>query len=172
MIRASILAVVLQLWSLAALSSCPSDSEAQRYLQAIQAMDWTLMESMLAKDAVYTDPTMTYFDREPIHLVGPGRIVDFWRDSSEESGTGEISYTTTQCFETAGYYVFNLDIDVQVAGAFWNVNKESINLPGKLLSIVRVKDGNLAEHHDYVEYSAALDVVNELQQKYGVLTPD
>ncbi|WOJ97984.1 nuclear transport factor 2 family protein [Congregibacter brevis] len=159
----------VQLLSASTIYACPEGSVAQQYLSAIETMNWSKMESMLADDAVYTDPTMIYFDSDPIHRVGPPSIAGFWRSGSEESGTSKISYTTTQCFETAGYFVVNLDINVRVAGAYWNVDKDWISLPGKVLSIIRVTDGKVKEHHDYVEYSAAETTVSELQRKYGVL---
>lgn len=168
MIRATTFGLCLQLGAVQAFCACEEGSVAQQYLSAIESMDWSQMETMLADDAIYTDPTMVYFDNDPIHRLGPTRIVDFWRSGSEESGTSKISYTTTQCFETAGYFVVNLDIEVRVAGAFWNVDKDWINLPGKVVSVVRVTNGKVSEHHDYVEYSAADDTVKNLQRKYGV----
>lgn len=167
MMRATIFGLCLQLVSVAAFGACPDDSVAARYLRAIETMNWSQMEALLADDASYSDPTMTYFDREPIQLVGSANIVDFWRSASEESGTSKISYTTTGCFETAGYFLVNLDIDVRVAGAYWNVNKDWISLPGKVVSIVRVTDGRVSEHHDYVEYSAADSAVKQLQEQHG-----
>ncbi|MFK8043091.1 nuclear transport factor 2 family protein [Congregibacter sp.] len=168
MTKSVILGLFLQLGAVHAFGACPEGSAAQQYLRAIETMNWSQMESMLAEDAVYTDPTMTYFDSDPIHREGPRNIVGFWRSSSEESGTSNISYTTTQCFETAGYFVVNLDIDVRVAGAYWNVDKDWISLPGKVVSIIRVTDGKVSEHHDYVEYSSAENTVKDLQKKYGL----
>ena len=153
------------------LSACPQDSVALRYLDAIERMQWQRMRSLLADDARYTDPTMIYFERDAIDIRGAEGIVAFWRSSSEESGTSQISYETTDCFETAGYNVVNLDIAITVAGNFWDVDKPEIVLPGKVLSVIRVVDGRVAEHHDYVEYSNAERVVAELQQKYGRADP-
>lgn len=172
MMKATIFGLCLQVGAGSAFSACPEGSVAQQYLNAIETMNWTQMEALLADDAVYSDPTMTYFDQNPVHRLGSSNIVNFWRSSSEESGTSKISYTTTQCFETAGYYVVNLDIDVRVAGAYWRVDKEWINLPGKVVSIVRVTDGEVSEHRDYVEYSAAESAVSDLQKKYGVLATE
>jgi len=153
-------------------AACPADALALRYLNAIETMQWQRMRSLLADDARYTDPTMTYFDREAIDIRGAEAIVAFWQSSSEDSGTTRIDYETTACFETAGYYVVNLDIRITVAGQYWNVNRPEIVLPGKVLSIVRVVDGLVAEHRDYVEYANADRVVAELQKKYGKAAPE
>lgn len=149
------------------LAACPEDSVALRYLDAIENMQWQRMRSLLAADARYTDPTMTYFDRDAIDIKGAEDIVAFWQSSSEDSGTSQINYERTGCFETAGYYVVNLDIEVIVAGSYWNVNRAEILLPGKVVSVIRVADEHVVEHHDYVEYANADRVVAELQRKYG-----
>lgn len=154
------------------LFACPEGAVALRYLDAIETMQWQRMRSLLAKDAHYTDPTMIYFDREAIDIRGAESIVEFWRSSSEDSGTNQISYETTACFETAGYHMVNLNIEIVVSGKFWNVNKPEIALPGKVLSVIRVVEGRVVEHHDYVEYANADRVVAELQKKYGAADLD
>lgn len=154
------------------LVACPEDALALRYLNTIENMQWQRMRSLLAVDARYTDRTMIYFDREAIDIRGADRIVAFWQSSSEDSGTSKIEYDTTGCFETAGYHVVNLTINIRVAGKFWNVNKPEISLPGKVLSVIRVAGGHVVEHHDYVEYASADRVVAELQKKYGKVEPN
>ncbi len=140
---------------------------ALRYLSAIENMQWQRMSSFLASDAHYTDPTMIYFDRDAIDIRGADNIVAFWRSSSEDSGTSQITYKTTACFETAGYHIVNLNIAISVAGSFWDVNKPEITIPGEVVSIIRVTNGQVIEHHDYVEYSNADRVVALLQKQYG-----
>ena len=149
--------------------ACEESGVALRYLAAIDDMDWHTMSSLLAGDARYTDPTMVHYDRPAIDLVGRDAIVGFWRSSAEDSGTSDISYTVTGCFETAGYHVVNLDIAIRVAGEFWNVDQEEILVPGKVMSVIRVREGAVIEHHDYVSYAGADAVIDELRQRYGTL---
>jgi hypothetical protein len=152
-----------------AAQACDEASVAIRYLTAIDDMNWQEMTALLAESAHYTDPTMAYYDRPEIDLRGRDRIVEFWRSSSEDSGTSDISYTVTQCFETAGYHMVNLDIAITVAGEFWNVDKDEILLPGKVVSVIRVDDGEVIEHHDFVGYAGAESVIAELQERYGTV---
>ncbi len=147
--------------------ACENDSVAIRYLSAIDDMNWPEMNSLLSKDAHYTDPTMVYYDRPAIDLKGRVDIVEFWRSSSEDSGTSNIGYTITSCFETAGYHMVNLDIAITVSGKFWNVNKDEIVMPGKVISVIRVEQGSVTEHHDFVGYAGAETVIEELQKQYG-----
>jgi len=165
------LALIALLGSSSALS-CSEDSVAIRYLSAIDAMDWDLMASFLADDAVYTDPTMTHYDRDAISLRGSEDIIAFWRGESAASGTSEIRYTVTNCLETAGYHAVNLDIEVRVAGEFWDVNRDAISIQGRVVSIIRVEDSRVIEHHDYVEYAAADRVVEDLRKQYGASRPE
>jgi len=154
------------------LAACTEDATAIRYLEAIETMQWQRMRSLLAVDALYTDPTMVHFDRDAISIQGAENIVAFWRSSSEDSGTNQINYEITACFETAGYYIVNLDINTLVSGRLWNVNKREIVLSGRVMSVIHVADGRVIEHHDYVEYSNADRLVAELQRKYGRTGPD
>ena len=147
--------------------ACEESGVALLYLAAIDEMDWQTMSSLLADDARYTDPTMIYYDRPAIDLVGRNAIVAFWRSSSEESGTSDIGYTVTGCFETAGYHVVNLDIAIRVAGKFWNVDRPESLIPGRVMSVIRVREGAVIEHHDYVSYADAQAVVEGLRQRYG-----
>ena len=165
--KALLFVLILGLLMPGMLLACPADSVALRYLDAIEKMQWQRMRSLLANDARYTDPTMIYFDRDAIDIRGAEGSVAFWRSSSEGSGTSQINYETTACFETAGYYMVNLDIEIVVSGRFWNVNRPEIALPGNVLSVIRVVDGRVLEHHDYVEYSNVDRVVVELQNKHG-----
>ncbi|MEM1087853.1 MAG: nuclear transport factor 2 family protein [Pseudomonadota bacterium] len=148
-------------------TACEPDSTAIQYLAAIDAMDCDAMRSHLAEDATYTDPTMTHFGTDAIDLTGANNVVEFWRSSSEDSGTSEIKYTITSCLETAGYHAVNLDILISVSSAYWCVNKDVIDIPGRVVSIIRVQDGRVIEHDDYVEYAAADKVVAKLREKYG-----
>lgn len=149
--------------------ACDVSSVAIRYLTAIDEMNWREMSELLADSAHYTDPTMTYYDRPAIDLRGRERIVDFWRSSSEDSGTSDISYTVTQCFETAGYHMVNLDIAITVSGELWNVDKDEILIPGKVVSVIRVSNGRVTEHHDFVGYAGAEPVIAELQKQHGTV---
>jgi hypothetical protein len=95
------------------------------------------MEALLDPAAHYQDPTMVYFNRPPIDLTGSVAVLEFWRGSSEESGSSAIRYTITDCFETAGYPTLSYDVPVDVAGSYWSVNQETISIPGRVVSVLR-----------------------------------
>ena len=147
--------------------SCDKNSLPIRYLKVIEAMDWHTMQSMLEPQAVYRDPTMTHFNRPAIDLTGPKAIVDFWRSASEESGTSNIRYDIQDCFETAGYTVFDYQIVVSASGAFWGINREVIEVPGRVMSVIRTSNSQVIEHIDYVDYAGSEAWINKLREELG-----
>ncbi len=149
---------------------CEADSVALRYVKAIDDMQWDAMGELLAEDAHYSDPTMIYYGVDAMEIEGKGEIVEFWRSASADSGTSDIDNDVTACFETGGYHMVNLDIEITLSGAFWNINKDQITIPGKQLMIIRVsEEGLVTEHHDYVGYAGGDEVIKALQETYGTL---
>lgn len=149
--------------------ACEADP-AVAYLKTIESMDWDAMEAKLHPDARYHDPTMTFYDRDAIDLQGRRAIVDFWRSSSDGSGTSGIDYTYRECFDTAGYHVVHYDLAVTVAGAYWNLDRETIDLTGVVTSIFRIIDDRVVEHRDYVDYASAEDEIADLRKRYGTIS--
>ncbi len=145
--------------------SCDKDSLPIRYLKVIEAMDWKTMQSMLDSQAVYQDPTMAHFDRPAIDLTGPEAIVAFWRSASEESGTSNIRYDIQSCFETAGYTVVDYQIVVSASGAFWGIDRDVIEVPGRVMSVIRTSNEQIAEHIDYVDYAGSEAWIDELREE-------
>lgn len=114
-------------------------------------------------------PDDGFYDRDAIDLEGRRAIVEFWRASSEGSGTSRIDYTYRACFETAGYHVVHYDLTVTVAGEYWNVDRATIDLSGAVTSIIRIVDDRVVEHRDYVDYAAAEETIAELRRRYGTI---
>ena len=139
------------------------DSAAVSYLKLIEAMDWQGMRKRLASDARYVDPTMVHYNRPAIDRTGADAVVAFWRTSSEESGTTLIKYAYRNCFETAGFHVVHYDIAVDVSGEYWGINQKQVTIPGQVMSVIRIVDGLVAEHRDYVDYAGADRHVESLQ---------
>ena len=142
-----------------------------RYVRAIEAQDWQQMAALLHDDARYHDPTMSHFDIPAVDLSGVSPIVNFWRQSAKDSGTREIRYTVTECFNTAAVVVINLDIAVEVAGRTWNINRDSVTMKGPLVMVLSLdaETGKIREHTDYVHYASITQSMRELQGKYGKL---
>ena len=142
-------------------------SPAIAYLDVIEAMDWPGMRKLLAPNARYIDPTMIYFDRPAIDLSGPEAIVAFWSGESDGSATRKLEYSYRSCAQTASYHMIHYDVVGTVAGATWNVNRAEIDVAGSVTSIIRIVDGAIVEHRDYVDYESAVAGVDRLREQFG-----
>lgn len=141
------------------------DAVADDYLDAIQAQDWERMASFLTEASVYQDFTMEYFDREPIDLLGAEAIVDFWRSSSEESGTSEIRYDIVDRFTAGPCVVLTLRLHARVSGKYWGLSEPEVELAGDIITFLRIKDGRVTRHHDYVNYPQGTKQIEALKQQ-------
>lgn len=147
--------------------ACPESSLPMRWLHAIEMEDWDTMGSLLHADAVYDDPTMAYFGDGPIHLMGRDSIVEFWRQSDEESGSRYMEYEVPFCFESADLFVINAVIHLEVGGAYWKVAREYLPLTSAQTTILNTKDGKITHVVDYVDYGSAIRQIEALRVQYG-----
>jgi hypothetical protein len=137
----------------------PIAETASGYLEAIQAQDWEGMHALLTQDSLYQDFTMEYFDREPVELEGADAIVDFWRTSSEDSGTSSIQYEVRKSFVAGPVFVADVWATITVSGEYWDVDEEEVELSATLIVFLRVVDGKVLHHVDHVDYAAALEPI-------------
>jgi len=168
LIRNPILLLLLFLATGAQAAGCDDKSTVVKYLKTIEDMNWRKMKHMLADDAVYRDPTMVYFKRPEIGLNGKDDITGFWEDASKESGASRIGYNLKHCFETAGFHVVLYDTLVEVRGHLWNINQENVTMPGQVMSVIRIEQGLIKEHIDYVDYAATIAFLDQLRKEAGV----
>ena len=132
------------------------EDTATAYMHAIQNQDWERMVELLDATAIYQDFTMEYFGRDAIDLVGADAIVDFWRTSSEDSGTSEIRYVVNEKFVAGPAVVYIMSITERVSGAYWSVDKPEIELRGRLVTFVRVENARITHHIDFTDYASAM----------------
>lgn len=138
---------------------------ADDYLEAVQAQDWEAMAGFLTEASVYQDFTMEYYDREAVDLVGRDAIVEFWRTSSEDSGTSEIHYDVEKRFTAGPCVVLTLALRVRVSGEFFGVPKSEIELTGDLITFLRIEDGKVTHHVDYVNYGQVAPQIEALKNR-------
>lgn len=163
----ALLVMVFLLVHAGTLSADCDDDPAIAYLKVIEAMNWPGMRALLAPDAHYLDPTMIFFDRPAIDLRGPDAIVDFWQGESEGADTRKLEFNFRSCAETAGFHMIHYDVTGTAAGATWNVNRDEITITGAVTSVIRIDDGLVKEHRDYVDYRSAIDDVERQRAQYG-----
>ena len=131
------------------------DGIADAYLEAIQRQDWGSMEALLAPDARYQDFTMEFFGRDAVDLEGRDAIVQFWRDSSESSGTSRIVYEPKSGFTVGPAVIRDVVARVTVSGAYWKSERPTVEASGRITMFLRVSNGQVTHHFDFVDYAEA-----------------
>lgn len=159
--------VVLLTLAFPTFANCDITGTPYRYLAAIEQQDMTTMAQLLSAEAHYLDPTMTQFNGQPVDLLGKDAIIKFWRDSFEVSGSGKLDYGIDECFTAGDTTVMTLNLEIEVAGAFWGVNKDKIDLNARHIMILRIVGKQIIDHTDYVDYASMLDQVEKLKLRYG-----
>jgi hypothetical protein len=142
---------------------------ADQWLSAIENHDWDGMAGLLHTDAIYDDRSMTHFSGDAVHLEGRDAIVNFWRSSDVDSGTEYLRYDRLDCFEAGEVIVINAQLNVDVAGAFWNIDRELIRLNGPQTTILTIRDGLISRVDDYFDYATAMKQVDAHRERYGEL---
>ena len=131
------------------------EAVTDRYLAAIQAQDWDTMRSLLAPDAHYLDFTMEHFGLPVKDLRGPEAIVDFWSQSSRDSGTVSIRFDFGHRFAAGPNLILRGHSEVAVLGSAWDLPVPKISTRFPQITHLRVAEGRITHHTDHVDYPAA-----------------
>ncbi len=148
-------------------SACGEDSPAYNWVESVESQDWARMTELLAPDATYDDPTVVHFGQDAIALVGRETVVEFWKKTSEEIGARNIDYDITRCFESGGITVLTMKLSMTMSGAYWNINKESIDLTGEGTTVVTNRPEGIVAVVDYFDYAGTLTQIEGLRSQYG-----
>ena len=135
------------------------------YLASIQAQDWERMGSLLSDASRYEDFTMEFFDRPPIQLTGREAIVEFWRTSSEDSGTSSIHYDVVRRIVAGPMVILDLRGRVTVSGHYWELERDEITLEFDQISTLRILDGVVVHHVDHVDYADGMRQIDEQRRR-------
>ncbi len=147
---------------------CSEGSPAQNWVESVESQDWARMTELLAPDATYDDPTVIHFDgQDAISLKGREAVVEFWKKTSEEIGARNIDYDITRCFESGGITVLTMKVSLTMSGAYWNINKESIDLTGEGTTVVTNRPEGIVAVVDYFDYAGTLTQIERLRSQYG-----
>ena len=158
----SIFLLVLLALAAPILASDP-DTIADEYLAAVQAQKWKAMAEFLTDVSVYQDFTMEYFDRDAIDLVGAEAIVEFWRTSSEGAGTQDIRYDVQKRFTAGPNVVLDIEVTVRNRGEDWDLEVDEFEVSGTLITFLRIQDGKVVHHIDFVDYAASFGQIEALR---------
>lgn len=161
---------LLLLWSPLTFA-CALESNAVKYLRAIEAADVELMAHFMAEDIHYSDPTAAYFDGQAIEFNNRAETKKFWAESFKRAQVDTLSYDVQSCFTAGSVTVLNLKLTINQGGHFWRVNKETIRLQGTHIMTLEFEGDRIKKQVDLVDYAEVTRQVEQLQQEFGRLDP-
>jgi hypothetical protein len=59
-----------------------------------------------------------------------------------------------------------------VSGAYWNVDRDEIDVTIRATSVIRMRGGWVIEHRDYVDYRSAVESIDAMRRAYGSAPAD
>lgn len=130
------------------ITEAPSQTRqvAETYMQAYQAQDFEVLETLYSDDALFVDPTS--YDvapiTSPIRWEGPDAIIA----GLQGWGVARMTYSLDRSFEASGQVIYDGVSDVVYATANGPV---TYRFP--IITIITVEDGQVSEHRDYTDYA-------------------
>lgn len=139
----------------------PTNSEVGRhYLDAMYSFDFAELEKSLHVDAVFEDPTSVAVVPDVVwRFNGREAILDFVRESSE--GIVEADYQVLSEFSTGEFVVFNIDYSGVFDGEMMGMPDRVFSIRVPAVTILRIQDGLVIHHADYVNYGLMLEQIAE-----------
>lgn len=135
---------------------------ARAYMDAYSALDWNQVRALTSEDFRFYDPT--YIDEQGENSdpwEGQDAVIAMMDGWTSESGMLGFRYTTPLVFENAGITVFvGRVITPYFAGPGREWHWES-----DIVSIIRVEDGKVVEHLDYVNYQDAFEGLRQIAEE-------
>lgn len=145
---------------------------AWEYLESLLLERFDKAATFLTPESHYQDFSMEFFGREMIDLKSGQAITQFWKESSQASGTVEVRFDADQFF-VAGPNVYFIGTGfVTNEGKAWGVNAELLEFDFTQISHIRLVDGKVTYHADHVDYAAAFDQLSVYREKFGPYVPD
>ena len=131
-------------------SGADGEALALRYLESLYGFDLDALEQLTAHDVVFHDPTSAVFPGGPWRYEGRGAVLDFFRRSTE--GVEEHSFDVERSFTSGELTVLELTYHTRGDGAPLGHPGVSLKLDVPAVTVIRVRDGLVVEHQDFVDY--------------------
>jgi ketosteroid isomerase-like protein len=141
-------------WMPAAWAQEMSEAEqlARAYMEHYSAVDWDAMETYLAEDVVFSDPTALGPDygEDGAHYEGREAVMASLRTFSETYNPIELGCEWDTVFESNGRVVFMGHVN-----ALYPARTEGQNFRWRAeqVTVVTVRDGKVIRHDDYANYA-------------------
>ena len=155
--RRGLLAAVLVLLSstgAVAQDPYPVDPElidiGRRYLETVYRFDFDQQATFYTEDSVFEDHTVDIFE-QTWHFKGPDEIVGLFRDTLPETPL-KVDVDIQDAFIVADRVHFYVHYHNTGDGTPMGVPGKEITVTAKGFTILRIVDGKVLHHLDYIDY--------------------
>ncbi len=131
---------------------------AQKYFEAYLARDWNTVETLVADDVSFGDPTAVQLFGPNTHM-GKAAAMKYFRENY--AALTEMKATVTRAIFASHYAIFESTLD-------WSVklrNGKELRTPAMpFVVIVTVRDGKVVEHRDYADYRGFIEAARQARK--------
>lgn len=124
------------------------DDIADAYLAAYQAFDIDRIEALVTEDFDFSDPTSESLPN-PFNYSGRDVVMGHWRDYRAGVDSHRFVYTIDRRYAFSGHVVLIGSIEVFATGQGMSSHAEA-----SIVTILTVRDGQVAAHRDYADYES------------------
>ncbi|MEM8964764.1 MAG: nuclear transport factor 2 family protein, partial [Acidobacteriota bacterium] len=146
------------------MTAADREALARDYFKALESLDWDKQATFYTEESVFEDPTSVMFG-EPWHFVGPEAIVEFWRSSTESSGTIEVKHDIQRLFVSGPYVVIDFASTVRLTAVMIGFPDEEISSVIEVSTVLRIDDGKVLHHLDHADYETAWADLQAIQAR-------
>ncbi len=130
---------------------------AKNYLTYLYNQDFEKLEKLMSNEMVFDDPTAIAFSGKAWKYEGKANILKFFKRSSQGTNSG---FEIKEVFKTGEYVIFSLFYKGELDGSFFGIKDKKIILSAiPATTIIRVRNGLVIGHTDYVNYEELLKQV-------------
>jgi ketosteroid isomerase-like protein len=126
-----------------------------RYLNALYAFNYSELGNLLDTNAIFEDPTAVVMSPDMTwRFEGRDAILDFVRQTSASIVSAE--YRVLSEFSTGEFVVFNMEYSTVFDGEMLGTPGQELSVELPAVTILRIQDGLVIRHTDYVDYDLML----------------
>lgn len=119
---------------------------ADAYLKAYIGLDWDRLETMLADDASFHDPTAARLFTG-LAAQGKARMMTTFR--TNYAGLKRMAFRSTRTIHSGDLALYQGDLDYTLDMG----DGRDVTSVAPMVIVIEVRDGKVASHRDYVDYA-------------------
>jgi ketosteroid isomerase-like protein len=132
---------------------------ALRYLEHLYGSELEALEEITSDDLLFHDATSSVFPGGPWRYEGRAQVLDFFRRSIQ--GVESQSFEVLRRFTSGEQTVLELTYRTRGDGAALGYPGVILKLEVPAVTVIRVRDGLVVEHEDFVDYPTMMKQVKE-----------